>query len=139
MRWVTWEHVGIDRMACAWLIRTLIDPESQFDFIPYGQMVEETPDTIPFDIPGVRLSHHHGHCSFITFLNEQRLNDPILHQIGRIIDGADSVNEHIPPAESEGVDAICRGLRLLAGDDHRALEQAQVIFDALYQALGDLS
>ena len=36
MRWVTWAEVGIDRMACAWLIRQRIDPDAQFLFIPDG-------------------------------------------------------------------------------------------------------
>ena len=30
MRWVTWEDVGIDRMGCAWLIRSRIDPAAEF-------------------------------------------------------------------------------------------------------------
>ena len=36
MKWVTWTGVGIDRMACAWLIRRRIDPDAQFLFIPEG-------------------------------------------------------------------------------------------------------
>jgi hypothetical protein len=27
MKWVTWEQVGVDRVACAWLIKKYIDPE----------------------------------------------------------------------------------------------------------------
>ena len=37
MKWVTWENVGVDRMACAWLIRKLIDPKAKFIFISAGQ------------------------------------------------------------------------------------------------------
>ena len=29
MKWVTWENVGVDRMACAWLIRRFVDPEAK--------------------------------------------------------------------------------------------------------------
>jgi hypothetical protein len=32
MNWVTWEDVAVDRMACAWLIRRFIDPDSEFLF-----------------------------------------------------------------------------------------------------------
>ena len=28
MKWVTWEQVGVNRMACAWLITKYIDPEA---------------------------------------------------------------------------------------------------------------
>ena len=37
MKWVTWEQVAVDRMACAWLIRRQIDPKAEFVFIPAGQ------------------------------------------------------------------------------------------------------
>ncbi|MSR60637.1 MAG: hypothetical protein EXS05_23860 [Planctomycetaceae bacterium] len=33
MKSVTWEKVGVDRMACAWLIRKHIDPRAEFTFI----------------------------------------------------------------------------------------------------------
>ncbi len=36
MRWVTWEQVGVDPMACAWLISGFIDREAEFIFIPAG-------------------------------------------------------------------------------------------------------
>ena len=36
MKWVTWENVGVDRMACAWLIRRWIDPNAEFTFIAKG-------------------------------------------------------------------------------------------------------
>ena len=29
MKWVTWEQVGVDRMACAWLIMKYIDPHAE--------------------------------------------------------------------------------------------------------------
>jgi len=37
MKWVTWEQVGVDRMACAWLILKYLDPDAEFLFIPTGQ------------------------------------------------------------------------------------------------------
>src|SRR5438552_16366635 len=92
MKWVTWENVGVDRMACAWLIRKQIDPKAEFLFLPEGQMHRPT-DAEPFDIPGVRLSHHGGHCSFHALLREHKLNDPMLNRIARIVDEADTVQE----------------------------------------------
>jgi hypothetical protein len=32
MKWVTWEQVGVDRMACAWLLQKFVDPEAEFLF-----------------------------------------------------------------------------------------------------------
>ena len=37
MKWVTWEQVGVDRMACAWLIKKYIDPQAEFLFVRAGQ------------------------------------------------------------------------------------------------------
>ena len=90
MKWVTWENIGVDRMACAWLIRRWLDPKAEFMFIPLGTMPLPQ-GTEPFDIPGTRYSHHDGHCSFHTLLKEYKLNDPILVRIAQIVDEADIV------------------------------------------------
>ena len=34
MRYVTREHIGIDRAASAWLLRRFIDPAAEFRFSP---------------------------------------------------------------------------------------------------------
>ncbi len=134
MRWVTWAGVGVDRMACAWLIRTRIDPEAQFLFIPEGSS-DLPSDAEPFDIPGARLSHHGGHCSFYAMLEAYALHDPILARIARIVDEADTVTDvELEPA-APGLDLLCRGLRRISPDDTTALERATFLYDALYAAL----
>ena len=53
MKWVTWQNIGVDRMACAWWIRNHIDPQAEFLFIPAG--LKPLPDGAElFDIPGTR-------------------------------------------------------------------------------------
>jgi hypothetical protein len=134
MQWVTWEGVGIDRMGCAWLIRQLIDSDARFVFIPEG--TRELPvDAEPFDIPGARLSHHGGHCSFHAILAAYDLHDPVLDRIARIIDEVDTVQElELEPA-APGIDLICRGLRRISADDTTALAHGAVLYDALYAQL----
>ena len=79
MKWVTWEQVGVDRMACAWLITRYLDPAAEFLFVPAGH--KTLPEGAePFDIPGVRLSHRRGHCTFHTMLREYDLHDPVLQR-----------------------------------------------------------
>ncbi len=134
MKWVTWQNVGVDRIGCAWLIQRSIDPDAEFNFVPEGS----TPpaDTgEPFDIPGVRLSHHGGHCSFHAFVNEYKLNDPVLRQIARLIDEVDTVQEVTLELAGPGLDLICRGTRLASPDDHTALTRGAMVYDALYAAL----
>jgi len=133
MKWVTWENVGVDRMACAWLIRRLIDPQAEFLFVPAGH--KPLPDGEAFDIPGVRLSHRRGRCSFSTFLREYHLKDPILERIARIVDEADVVQEAAVEPAAPGLDLICRGLRRSNPDDRTALERGGLVYDALYAEL----
>jgi hypothetical protein len=134
MKWVTWENVGVDRLACAWLIRKQIDPQAKFVFVPVGTHPLPA-GAEPFDIPGVRLSHHQGHCSFHALLREYKLDDPVLHRIARIVDEADTVQEvRIEPAAA-GLDLLCEGLRLISSDDSTALERGAMVYDALYARL----
>lgn len=134
MKWVTWENVGVDRIGCAWLIRKFIDPKAKFLFVPKNS-TELPKGATPFDIPGVKYSHHHGHCSFHAFLREHVLKDPILQRIARIVDEADTVQEvRIEPA-ADGLDLICEGVRLVCTDDAEAIERGGLIYDALYARL----
>ena len=131
MKWLTWTNVGVDRMACAWVIQKWIDPNAEFVFIPEGSSPSAN-DAEAFDIPGVRLSHHHGHSSVHTILLEYKLVDPILERIAQIVDEADSVQEVLLEPAAFGLDLICRGLRRISPDDHIALERGRLIFEALY-------
>jgi hypothetical protein len=134
MMWVTWENIAVDRMACAWLIRRHIDPQAQFVFVPAGEK-SLPPGAEPFDIPGVRLTHRRGHCSFHTFLSEYDLNDPILQHIARIVDEADSVQEVTVEPIAPGLDFMCRGLRLTSPDDQTALARGLQLYEAVYAQL----
>lgn len=134
MKWVTWETVGVDRMACAWLIRKKIDPKAEFIFVAVGS--KPLPKGAePFDIPGTRFSHHRGHSTFSTLLKEYKLTDPILVRIARIVDEADVVQEVSVEAIAPGLDALCRGLRQVSPDDMTALEHGSLLYDALYTQL----
>jgi hypothetical protein len=134
MKWITWENIGVDRMACIWLIRRWIDPAAEFSFLHVGA----TPlpkDGEPFDIPGTRYSHHSGHCSFYALLNEQNLQDPALKRIAQMVDEADELQEVTIEPAALGLDLICRGLRRISKDDFEALERGSLIYDALYAQL----
>ena len=134
MKWVTWEGVAVDRMACAWLIRRFIDHEAEFLFVPVGS--RPLPDGAePFDIPGVRLSHRRGHSTFHTMLREYDLADPVLARVARIVDEADVVQEVAIEPVAPGLDLLCRGLRHISPDDAVALERGVLVYEALYAQL----
>ena len=134
MKWVTWENIGVDRMGCIWLIRRWVDTKAEFIFVP-AQSKALPKGYEPFDIPGMRYSHHGSHCTFHALLRAFELKDPILEQIASIIDEADLVQEiNLEPA-AFGLDLICRGLRQISQDDFEAMERASLIYDALYAQL----
>ena len=131
MKWVTWEKLGVDRMACAWLITKYLDQEAEFLFVPTD--VTPLPDGAePFDIPGVRLSHHQGHCTFYTMLREYDLHDPVLQRIARVVDEADTVQDVLLEPVATGLDVLCQGIRLISPNDRVALERGNLMYDALY-------
>ncbi|MCZ8515070.1 chromate resistance protein [Paenibacillus filicis] len=130
MKWVTWENVGVDRMACAWLIKRFVDHEAEFLFVPSGDKLPE--DAEPFDIPGVRYTHRRGHCTFHTMIKEFEIKDPVLMRLARIVDEADTVQEVLVEPAAPGMDLICRGIRSISASDEKALETGYIMYEALY-------
>ncbi len=135
MKWITRQQVGIDRIASAWLITRFIDPQAAFAFIPDPSAAPDPALGEPFDMPGVRLTHRHGHCTFHTIVEEYALDDPILHRIARIVDEADTIQDVLVEPAAIGIDWICRGLRIICQDDAEALQQGCRLFESLYAYL----
>jgi hypothetical protein len=134
MKWITWEHIGVDRMASAWLIRRWIDPQAEFHFIPMGEKPSPKAGE-PFDIPGARFSHHGGHCTFYALVKAHKLNDPILKRIAQMVDEADEFQEVSVEPAAAGLDLICRGLSQISRDDFEAMDRGALVYDAVYAQL----
>jgi hypothetical protein len=66
MIWVTREGPRIDRIACSWLKARSIDDAPEFLYMPAKEVlaVAQKENAIPYDIPGVELSHVGELCSF---------------------------------------------------------------------------
>lgn len=133
MKWITRERPKIDRIACPWLITRFIDREPEFLYVPAGDVLRVSVETgaIPFDIPGVELSHEGELCSFDTFLKKYSLTDPALQELAVIVRGADTDRLGLAP-QCAGLLAISLGLSRNFTDDHEMLKQGLVIYDALY-------
>ena len=133
MKWITREHPKIDRVACPWLIRRFIDRDAEFLFVPPADVprVADEAGAIPFDVPGVRLSHDGPRCSFDAFLEEYQLRDPTLDEIAVIVRGADTNRLDLTP-QSAGLLAISLGLSRNFPDDAELVRAGSVIYDALY-------
>ncbi len=133
MKWITRERPKIDRIACPWLIERFIDKEAEFLYVPSIDVLRIAQETgaVPYDIPGVEMSHVGELCSFDAFLNKYQLNDSALQQLAVIVRGADTSRLDLTP-QSAGLYAVSLGLSKLFIDDHDMLKHGQVMYDALY-------
>ena len=133
MLWATRRGCHVDRTACIWLIRRRIDPGAVFRF--FGDASEAPQGAELFDVAGVRLSHHGEHCTFETMLEEYDLDDPVLREISEIVHDADLMDDRYGRPESDGLDAVIRGMQLSLPDDETLTLHTDAVFDGLYTYL----
>ena len=133
MKWVTRERPKIDRIACPWLIARFIDQAPEFLYVPAAQVLAVAADTgaVPYDVPGVEMTHVGALCSFDAFLKKYALTDPALQQVAEIVRAADTGKPETSP-QAHGLLAISLGLSKNFSDDHEMLAHGMVLYDALY-------
>ena len=133
MKWITRERPKIDRIACPWLIARFIDKAPEFLYVPGDQVMTVAAQTgaVPYDVPGVEMTHVGERCSFDAFMTKYALTDPALDQLALIVRGADTSRLDLTP-QSAGLLAISQGLSRNFTDDHEMLRHGMVMYDALY-------
>jgi hypothetical protein len=135
VKWITREHVKVDRVACPWLIKKFVDPHAEFLFVTADQVMPEARrfNATPYDVPDVELGHHGKGCSFEAILKKYGLAaDPALALLGKIVNGADTDNTLWNQPEGPGLKAIAEGFRHLGfKDDHEINAAEWIVYDAL--------
>jgi len=136
MKWITREHVKVDRVACPWLIKNFVDADAEFIFTSPDKVIDEAIrlDAIPYDVKNVELGHHGQQCSFEAILKKYQLtDDAALVLLSKIVNGADTDNTLYRQPEGPGLQAIAEGFRHLGYPDDLALNVAEwIVYDALY-------
>jgi hypothetical protein len=141
MKWVTRANVKVDRVACPWLIRTFVDPQAEFLFVPVDQVdsIVRKTGAIPYDTSGAELGHHGEECSFDAIVKKYKINDAAINRVAAIVRGADTKRPDLT-SESPGLEAIAEGFKRLAAaegyDDHETLRRERHLYDALYLFCG---
>jgi hypothetical protein len=132
MKWVTREHVHVDRTACPWLIKKFVDTQAEFIFVPVEKIEEvvKKEKAIPFDAPNVELGHHDEKCSFDSIIEKYNIKDPAVLELAKIVRSADTESEATP--EGAGLSAVMTGISIIAKDDHEAIKNARSVYNALY-------
>ncbi len=133
MKWITREHPKIDRIACPWLALRFTDAQSEFHFVSADRVIPVAQEigAIPFDIPGVELTHVGELCSVDAFIKKYHIDDVGVSRLAVIIRGADTSRLDLAP-QSAGLYAISLGLSATFSDDHEMLRHGIVMYDALY-------
>lgn len=133
MKWITRERPKIDRIASPWLIKSFVDKEAEFIYVPFSEVLDKAKelDAIPFDIPNVEFTHYEEKSTFDYIVKKYEITDPAILIIADIVRGADT-DRHDIAKESAGLWAISAGLSYNITDDYKLLESGMIIYDALY-------
>jgi hypothetical protein len=86
-----------------------------------------------FDTPGATYDHRGNKCTFEVLIDEYQLgDDPALVRLARIVHAADIDSEIDTDAFAPALLALAFGGLDVEADDHRLLERASFVYDALY-------
>jgi hypothetical protein len=127
--WATREHLWVDRVACAWLIRRFIDRDAKFLWL---KRVKDCPKrAVGFDFDAAEFTHVGSKVTFEVLVASFDLeHDMGLVRLGALIHHLDVGG--IPIAEGPGLATIMAGARALQTDDDALLRAMTPVFDALY-------
>lgn len=128
--WATREHLWIDRVASAWLIRRFIDPKARFLWL---KRVQDCPKrAVGFDFDGAEFTHVGTKVTFEVLLASFALEqDEGLTRLGALVHHLDVGG--IPTAEGPGFAAVMAGARELQPDDDALLAAMTPVLDSLYK------
>jgi hypothetical protein len=129
--WATREHLWIDRVCSAWLIRRFIDPKAKFQWL---KRVKDCPKAaVGFDFDGADFSHIGHRVTFEVLLHSFGLEgDTALLALAALVHFLDVGGVPIP--EAAGLAAVVSGARALHPDDTALLSAVSPVLDSLYAA-----
>jgi hypothetical protein len=127
--WATREHLWIDRVASAWLIRRFIDRQATFLWLKRPKDCPKR--AIGFDFDGAEFTHESSKVTFEVLVTSFGLEkDPGLARLAALVHHLDVGG--IPTAEGPGFATIMAGARVLQKDDDALLKAMAPVLDSLY-------
>ncbi len=131
--WVTREHVQVDRIASAWLIKRFIDREARFKFVPSSGYKPEAGE-LRFDMFEGEFTHQGDRCTFEVLLGHAGVADAALTAIGEIVHDIDLKDGKYERAETAGVKSLIAGIATPGTSDEQRLARGGVLLDGLYDS-----
>ncbi|MDH5256815.1 MAG: chromate resistance protein [Gammaproteobacteria bacterium] len=124
--WITRQHMWIDRVASAWLIKTFIDKNPSFHWVDNPQKYLDM--GIGFDFDGAEFSHVGEKITFEVMIHNFELqNEPGLMRLAELIHYLDVGG--IPIPEAKGLEILLIGAREKCTDDAQLLNEMSMIFE----------
>jgi hypothetical protein len=129
--WATREHLWIDRVCCAWLIRRFIDPKAKFLWL---KKIKDRPSkALGFDFDGAEFSHIDEKVTFEVLVTSFGLEqDSGLTRLAALVHFLDVGG--VPVPEAAGLAAIVTGARAQQPNDDALLQVVTPLLDSLYAA-----
>jgi hypothetical protein len=131
MRWITGEKATVDRLACSWLIRRVLDLKPPSKFRSENTDWAKVTAGILFAVPGCELGRRGEKISFDSVLGKFRLNDPALLLLAEFVRAADLDPGNLQ-AFTHRLQSIDGGFSKRRLPDKRFLIRQFAIYDALY-------
>ena len=129
--WVTRSGIKVDRMASAWLIRKLIDPQARFKFVP-AKGYQPQRGEVRFDMFEADFTHDGDLCTFEVLLERFGIDDPALRALAEIVHDVDVKDAKYGREEAPGVGQVVAGIAAAHADDEARLERGAALFEDLY-------
>jgi hypothetical protein len=129
--WATREHLWIDRVCSAWLIRRFIDPQAKFRWL---KDIKDCPKrAVGFDFNGAEFTHVGHKVTFEVLLASFGLEaDAGLARLATLVRYLDVGG--IPVGEAAGFAAVVTGARATQKGDDALLAMIAPVLDSLYAA-----
>jgi hypothetical protein len=117
------------------LIRRFIDDDAEILYVPKDEVVSiaDREGGHSFDTDGATFDHRDGKCTFEVLVEHFGLDgDPALVKLSKIVHAADIDADLHTDERGPGLLAIGLGGLDVESDDHRLLDRASFVYDALY-------
>ena len=109
--WVTRKGIHIDRIASAWLIRRVVDPDARFKFVA-GKGYRPEHGELRFDMFEAEFTHEGDLCTFEVLRARLAIDDPAMRPIAEIVHDIDLKDEKFGRPEASGIDRLIAPFRI---------------------------
>ena len=135
MKWITRKYAKVDRIACPWLIKNIIDKDAEFLFVSPEEVlaITDKKKAISYDAPGAQFTHtDDDKCTFEVLIDHYKIEDKAMHHLAKVVHGADIPKDISLTPESAGLRTIADGFRIICKDDYENMAKQFAVYDALY-------